>query len=256
MLTSTTIAMKQVSVFFCLIALTSCTSVFGQGGMVTGPDYELPPLLPEEQPFRPSLSAGLSIGPTSLPGVDVAFAPVAWASFKLSYSILAFKLNDYIFDAADYNLGEFRIGISPEVRLSSLFMLGEIAPFKGRRIRLVAGAGLGLNEFLSVRFDAVDPMMVNDLEITPEEIGYLKVSYTTVSPVNTYLGIGIGRTIPKRRINLSFDAGAFYRSAPRITIESTNLLGDNEHNGPILEENFKDWRWLPTMNLRMGVRLF
>ena len=238
MLLQATIVPKGCRLFLMSMALIIGGTLYGQGGMVTGPDYELPPLLPEEQPFRPSLSAGISFGPTSLPGVDVAFAPVEWMDFKLSYSILAFKLNNYIFDAANYDLGEFRIGISPEIRLSSLMMLGEFAPFKKRRIRLVAGAGLGLNEFLSVRFDPVDPMMVNDLEITPEEIGYLKVSYTTETPVNTYIGIGIGRTVPKRRVNVSFDAGAYYRSAPRIVIESTNLLGDNEHNGPILEENF------------------
>lgn len=256
MLFSTTIVPNKQILLITALFFFLGGSVFSQGGMVTGPDYELPPLLEEEQPLRQALAVGLSIGPTSLPGIDVAYTPVGWANFKLSYSILAFKLNNYIFDAADYNLGEFRIGITPEVRISSLMMLGEIAPFKKRRLRLVAGAGLGLNEFLSVRFDPVDPMMVNDLEITPEEIGYLKVSYTTASPLNAYLGIGIGRTIPKRRVNLSFDAGAYYRSAPRITIESTNLLGDNEHNGPILQENFKNWRWLPTMSLRMGVRLF
>ena len=238
-----------------LLTLLALPLAAQNSGFITGKTYKAPPVYNSDFNFQPSFAAGLVLGTSSVPGLDVAFQPVPWMYLRLGYHHFRFVVRDREINTSSFGFGDQNILISSDMIFSHVLGTWEAAPTKKHNFRIVLGLGLGLDNRLSGKFEFKDPVMINDLEITPEEIGFIKGVYTTDQVIFPYAGIGVGRSVPSRRINVTCDAGCFYRGAPRFTIESTNLFENNEENAAVLENNFSSWRWQPTINVRLGVRL-
>lgn len=139
-----------------------------------------------------------------------------------------------------------------KAELSNLHLWAEYSPLSWLRIN--AGAGY----FFKLKAEAVstpnESITQEGITIEPEEMGTLTttVTYKKFAP---YFGLGLGRGLPKHRFNLNFDLGTYYLSSPHVTMTGTEYLEDNSHNGPILERNMKDYRWLPVLQLNLSFKL-
>ena len=209
-----------------------------------------------EYPFDTRLGAGLSAGLGALPGVDVAMHPLPYLYFRLGYHHFDLRLKEIEFDPAAYGFGQQKLLIDSKIHLNQIFFSIEWAPTRDRNWRAVIGGALGLENFIEARVSLKDSLQVNDLTLSPEEVGYIEGTYTTDQPLYPYLGLGYGRTVPKKHWGFTVDLGIMHRGAPLFAIESTNLFENNEENAAALEENFHNWQWQPVLNIRLAYRVY
>ena len=124
----------------------------------------------------------------------------------------------------------------------------------GGSLRLMAGAGYFMSNQLNLDLSFVESITINDLVIEAEDQGTLNIgaSWAEILP---FVGVGFGRVVPKTGFNIGLELGAYYDSqGPQVDIEGTGLLVANgsEDQLEILEESFKDNKFLPYLNLRMA----
>jgi len=149
------------------------------------------------------------------------------------------------------NFSDFSSSNRLSGKLANLHLLAELMPQKF--FRVVAGAAYLANAEALVHFEPKDTQHFNDITITPDEIGTLdfKVETGKLAP---YLGVGIGKGIPGRKFNVNLDLGTYYISAPKVTAIGTKLLSNNEPNAVIIQNNIKNYRFLPVMQLNFNFK--
>jgi len=129
-------------------------------------------------------------------------------------------------------------------------------PFRRGSFFLSGGVGYSWHPHLGVVATADTKLNLGGLELTPEDVGTIDLAIRW-SPVVGYVGWGFGRAIPRKRVGVGFEMGVFYLGKPRIDLkyegflETTNL----SEQIPVVERNLRHYRYLPTLNLRVGYRL-
>ncbi|MCB0641917.1 MAG: hypothetical protein KDC44_09770 [Phaeodactylibacter sp.] len=247
----------KIGVFTLLVLLTNFTVAQVPVAIATGglPVSAHSMQLLEETGY-PKVSANLLVGMSALPGLEVALQPSADFNVRLSYCHFRLDFADLRLDPATFGFTEGpELKINAGVHLSTINLIAEYMPLESDWFRLGAGAAIGLNNAISGRFELNESILLNDLELTPEEVGYVEGIYYTDLPIYPYLGIGLGRIVPKYLLSFSADIGTYYRPAPRFEVNSSELIEENDSNEAVLEANFMKWRWQPTLNLRLGVRI-
>ncbi len=146
-------------------------------------------------------------------------------------------------------------GFNSNNRLSGKFntahALVELMPQKF--FRVVAGAAYLANAEATLHFEPKDAQTFQDITITPEEIGALdfNIDWGKFAP---YFGIGLGRGIPKKKFNVNIDWGVYYLSSPKVTAVGTKLLSNNQENAATIQNNMKDYRFMPVAQLNFNFK--
>jgi hypothetical protein len=96
-----------------------------------------------------------------------------------------------------------------------------------------------------------DAVTTSIVTLTPDEIGSLTIAVDSKG-VAPYLGLGLGKSSPKKRFNVNFDLGTYLLSAPNVTVIGTKLLSDNQSLGTTLTEEMKTYRWLPLLQINFN----
>jgi len=81
-----------------------------------------------------------------------------------------------------------------------------------------------------------------------EQIGQV-VSTIENAGIAPYAGINLRKIKPSKRIGFNFNIGTFVLKSPTATVVGTNLLNNNSHLGPVLEDQIKGYKWYPTMQM-------
>jgi len=79
------------------------------------------------------------------------------------------------------------------------------------------------------------------------------VNVTSVKP---YLGIGFGRAIPKSRVGLSLDLGAFYQGTPELVSDNKDVKQLMEAELTGVSEVLKKLPFYPVLSIKLSVRIF
>ena len=251
--------------FVILAALTSAQGIIAQDGVEYG--------------LANHLGVGVSVGSDGI-GVEVAtpltdyFALRAGVSFfpKISYED-NFKLNDRNPDIAN------NVDVKGNLNFFDVKLLADIYPFKSSGFHLTAGILFGKENLVSAENTSMfitDPakygklgLKLGDYRVTTDKNGYAHAD-VTVNSVKPYLGIGIGRAIPKKRISVSCDLGVQLWGTPRLgamtkdewdqetyhKFEYTELdeYDDEDlRDGLEIASKFKVW---PVINIRINGRIF
>jgi hypothetical protein len=210
--------------------------------------------LPDTYFQKPHWAIGLTVGSNALFGLDVAYSINPMFNVKLGYNYLdvVYKNLTPVFKAV--KLPE---ELSGEMKMaqSHIALTAEFTPTRSKKIRLAVGGVFFLKNEISGNVFYNKDLKLNDMVITASEVGFIKGTYTTASKIAPYIGVGLGRTVPKKRIGLTLDLGAIYKGEPVLDIVATGLLKGNENNEAILNRNFKPLQWYPVMNLRLAVKL-
>lgn len=204
------------------------------------------------------MALGLSAGTNALVGVDLAFHVLPMLNVRVGYNYLTYKTTGAKpdFNMIGLKVPEGKIAVDADFNLSNVNLLLELAPFKKRRFRLVVGASYAPDMYYSTTLRYAGNVSLNDLIVSPDEIGTMNVRVTHKSKISPYVGIGIGRVVPTKRVALGLDLGAYYRDSPVVKIEATKLLASNVDNEVPLNNNLKPYQWFPVVNLRLAVRLY
>ena len=145
------------------------------------------------------------------------------------------------------------------MRQSQATLLADLLLTKRGRLRLTVGGAYQIQNNIDVSIKPATnqgDFFFNSVRIPKDSIGYVNTSFSYQNRVSPYIGFGIGRIMPHKRVNLSFDYGAFYRGKPSATIEATGFLKDNKLNEIPLNRNISSLRWYPVASMRIGIRLF
>ncbi|WP_379090754.1 hypothetical protein [Pedobacter sp. UC225_65] len=136
-------------------------------------------------------------------------------------------------------------------KIGTVHALVELMPQKF--FRVIAGAAYLSNAQVAVYFEPRDSYSFEGITLTPEEIGSLEfqMDWGKVAP---YLGLGIGRGIPKKKFNVNVDLGAYYLSGPKVTAIGTKLLTNNDSNAAIIQNNMKSYRFIPVAQLNFNFK--
>jgi hypothetical protein len=165
--------------------------------------------------------------------------------FRIGGSYAAAGINDKI-DMEDFNSKNRASG-----KFNTAHILVELMPQKF--FRVVAGAAYLANAEATIHFEPTDSQTFQDITLTPQEIGTLdfKMDWGTFAP---YFGFGFGRGIPKHRFNVNIDLGAYYLQSPKVTAIGTKLLTNNDPNAEIIQNNMKDYRFMPIAQLNFNFK--
>jgi len=203
--------------------------------------------------WRKPVAVGLSTGTKGLLGIDLAIEIVAQLQARLGFSYLQYELNNYLLPLEDYGYGGEDLLFSGAIQQNQIELLLEFA-FANDFLRLISGAAIHLDNNMSGEGILRDSLDYQDVRISPKEVGYVRGDVTFPNAVSPYLGIGIGRAIPRKRVGVSVEAGAFYRGEPQVKLQASNLLRNNINNEDALQEALSFWQWWPVLNLRLAYR--
>ena len=97
--------------------------------------------------------------------------------------------------------------------------------------------------------------MIEDIEVSPEEVGFIKGTIQMGSKLSPYFGLGFGRAVPRKRVGIGLDLGTYYKGRPRVDLEATSLLRNNVNNEQVLEDALSFVRWWPVVSFRLAVKV-
>ncbi len=136
-------------------------------------------------------------------------------------------------------------------KLTTAHALVELMPEKF--FRVIGGAAYLANAKAILHFEPKSSQSFNDITLTPDEVGALdfNMDWGTFAP---YLGIGLGKGIPKKKFNVNLDYGLYYLSSPTVTAVGTKLLSNNHENAATIQRNMKDYRFLPVAQINFNFK--
>lgn len=196
-------------------------------------------------------SLGLNFGSKGIIGIDLALEITPKINLRFGFNYLNVAVNGY-----DIYMEQFDIYLTADasVKQTNLEVLAQYALFnkKLRHIKLEAGFGYFFLNQLNGRIQLRDTYPWQEIELTPEEIGYGEGEFSFKSPISPYLGITIGNIIPKKRLAASVQLGTFYKGKPQVKINATNLVRHNNENEEVIQNGLASYRWWPVVSLRLA----
>lgn len=193
---------------------------------------------------RKPMSLQLQAGTQGI-GANFRYVVNKTIGIRLGGSYVQAGVNDII------NISGFNSSNRLSAKMANLHLLAELMPQKF--FRVVAGAAYLASAEMLIHFEPKDAIHFNDITLTPDEIGSLDFK-TTTGKFAPYFGIGIGRGVPHRKFNVNLDLGSYYTTPPTVTAIGTKLLTDNESNALIIQNNIKEYRFLPVMQLNFNFK--
>lgn len=129
-------------------------------------------------------------------------------------------------------------------------------PFRRGSFFVAAGVGYTWHPALNVVLTANDKLNLGGLELTPEDVGTVKLGVRW-HPVVGYAGWGFGRTIPRRRFGVGFEMGVYYLGRPTVQLDYEGFLETTNisEQVPVVEQNLSNYRYLPSLSITLTYAL-
>ena len=218
------------------------------------------------------LSIGAEVGTMGW-GVDVSMPITPFVDVQAGFSMLpkvGFNTSvgiSRVFPGIDYKIplrgqtlmknGKLLVNVMPIPFLSSF--------------HITAGVYIGPQDIMGIsnkepllavaEYNAMFPddkigLVLGDYLLEPDREGYIN-GKLKVNLAKPYLGIGIGRGVPKRRIGFKFDIGCVFWGSPTvycndIKVNDTDLDGDGDEAMRIITK----FKFYPVMNFRLCGKIF
>ncbi|MCB0662666.1 MAG: hypothetical protein KDC24_08000 [Saprospiraceae bacterium] len=197
------------------------------------------------------VSVGLSVGMQAFPGFDVTIQPYPNINLRLAYQHMHFTVADW---QSDFGRLPKKVNLDGAFRMSALQIQLERSVWK-KWIRVLAGMGFYTQNYFSIKVALAENTTINDLELSPDEVGYGYGRVWWKNKINPFIGLGIGRSIPKTKWNFSADFLWIYKGNPSFNMEATNLVRTNERNEALIEEKLQFIKWIPSFSFRISRRI-
>lgn len=200
---------------------------------------------------KPEKSLALNTGTKGIVGVDLGLAINSNFGLRIGFNYLDFKISDY---ETNFNRFSTYANIDLTVKQSNLEFLAEYA-FNDGKFRIVTGFAYFFDNMLRGKVQLRDYFTLNDIDLTPEEIGYFQLTTDFSSRISPYFGIAFGKLVPDSRVGMSFDLGTYYKAKPLVEIDATNVIRNNDLNEDVLERNITQYRWWPVLSFRLAYKI-
>lgn len=192
---------------------------------------------------------GLSLNLGTLPGLELNYAIKPRLTARLSYGYLQYK--------PDFSLtvSEQKLNMNGAVKMSVPALSLVFTPSPSGIFKIVGGAAYITRGKADLHFRAAENYEVNGETYTPDEVGEINYVMDYTSTLAPFAALGVGRSIPRKRIGVGVELGSFLLSSPKITLTGTEKLVSMSEEASTIENNTKDWKYWPILNLKINVRL-
>jgi hypothetical protein len=141
-----------------------------------------------------------------------------------------------------------------DARFTNIHILADYTPFTGAQwFRLVGGLAYFANAKGKLDVKPTDNYKYGDIQLTPEQVGHVMFTadWKGIAP---YAGIGLFPMFPRRHFNVNIDLGAYYLKRPEANVTGTGSLESNKTQTAQFQENIKDYRWLPIVQINFNYK--
>lgn len=190
---------------------------------------------------------GINLGTT--PGLDVAYQLNRKLSVKLGYSYFAYNLN------TTTAISNEDMIIKGDVNMGATKMSLEYFPFKKSTFKLLGGISYVQQGKLTFLGGPKNSYTFQQTVFTAEELGTITFSADYSKGIAPFIGLGFGAAVPKKRVGFGMEVGSYYLKQPEVTFVGTKHLTPMSSQEAMIGNNMKDWRYWPTVNVRLAVRL-
>ncbi len=197
-----------------------------------------------------NFGAGIKGGILYGAGVDAATSLHPNLKLRAGYSFFTLDIGRFIEEGSD---GNEQIK-DAKADFSNANLLVDYFPAKNGVFFVTGGLFFGHNN-VDVSGTGFDAFSLNNHVIVPDANGYFEATAKFGTSVKPYLGIGVGRTIPQRRVGFRFEAGMVYQG--NFSVDSPQLDPDGDPSVqsegiemPVLESKF----W-PMLNMTITFRI-
>ena len=151
---------------------------------------------------------------------------------------------------------ESEIFFQPDIHQQIMTGMLSWYPFKKHLVYFKAGVGYAVKQRYFVRITSPTGLLLGGVEITSEDFGQvdLEVKWSRLMP---YVGMGFGKPIPKKKLDLTFNIGCFYLGSPKINaqfegfLESTTL----DTQVAVIERNVRNYSYFPLLSVSLRYRI-
>ncbi|MEN9918592.1 MAG: hypothetical protein RL662_1028 [Bacteroidota bacterium] len=229
--------------------------------------------------FFDRISFGIGAS-TMGPGIEVMTTLSQNLNLRLGYNFLEYKSPKFTVGIDDENIkGAVDGNFSPDYtgdgkfKLNHGHVLFDIHPMSFGIFHLTAGVFMGKNE-VKVKGRLANPdtgggvqladnvtswpqLGFHDYNLNIRNDGTLDADLKLGNFVKPYVGIGLGKSIPKSRLGFKFELGALYNGDYKLSQNGEVLASANQ-----VSESFKDvdeytkyFKWWPVINFQLIYRL-
>lgn len=181
-------------------------------------------------------------------GGDLRYSFLPKLSARLGANFLPLNANNV------FSVSGFDANNSLTARFSNVHLLADYTPFKAQWFRIVGGAAYLTKANGNVNIVPNSNYNFGNTTLTADQLGQLNVDVTWKG-VAPYLGVGFFKAVPSRLFNINLDLGTYYLSSPNAIVTGTKLLVDNSSQQGQINENLKNYRFLPVVQLNFNFRI-
>ena len=214
------------------LLLICAVALFGLGGANAQ-------LLPGDYKLFNHLSAGVSVGLDGI-GIDVATPVTRFLAIRAGYAFMpGIKYSTTIdLDGANTNIfipneaREYKADLKGKLKMGNFKLLVDFYPFKLSSFHLTVGAYIGKGAVVSaytpdqivkdtycgnsgIELGNTNGSIFEHYTLVSDEEGKANIDLK-VNGFKPYVGIGFGRAVPKKRVNVTFDLGVQFWGTPAL----------------------------------------
>ncbi|HEY9197533.1 MAG TPA: hypothetical protein VIM77_14760 [Mucilaginibacter sp.] len=201
-----------------------------------------------QNPVANPKSMRINIGTQGI-GAEFGYGVSQKTALRLGFDIVPVSANDV------YSISGFNSSSKFSANFSNVHLLADFTPIKSSKwFRLVGGVAYFTRADGNLKIQSADGYKYGDIVLTADQAGHvnMKADWKGFAP---YLGVGFLRAFPDKRFNINLDLGSYYLKSPNTTIVGTGLLEDNSSQSAQLQQNLKDYRFLPVVQLNFNFKI-
>lgn len=238
----------------------------------------------EDKNFFNHLSVGVNLGTPGF-GFDVAMPVCDYVQVRAGVSFMPdIKVKTDLEIGCEFSsYGGYDIPDEAEIEGKVGFtngkLLVDIYPFKSSSFHITAGAYFGSSKVIQA-YNTEDGLLMgvtkyneaiengnlvgyekigvelDDYLLEPDENGNVD-AYIKTSGFKPYLGIGVGRAVPKKRLGFMFEAGVQFWGSPAVYCQDKKLTeSDVDGDGGGIISTISKVSIYPVLNFRICYRIF
>lgn len=123
-----------------------------------------------------------------------------------------------------------------------------------QKLAVSVGAGYFFKSEARAIATPTNPFTYGEIAIPPSEIGRVNTrsEWSNFSP---YAGLGIRNMKVSQKLGFNLDLGTYFLSSPKVQVDADKLLASNTSQQATIQNNLKDYRWLPVLQLGLAYQL-
>jgi hypothetical protein len=219
--------------------------------------------IPSLPTFTKNVAIGLNFGVANGLGLDVAYRfSKHWAAkLAVNYADYAKKDVRYTYTTTVNGTPTQQVvSMDASVNLSNAALNFEYSPGRLGRFKLIGGLVYFPQNTLTAGGQTLSTFKFNDVVLNSDDLGSGSIQVGFSQPISPFIGMGFGRTFPRKRLNIGLDLGTQYKGnyTVKINVKQGLLTKQNEENAAKLAHNFNEkWygHFFPVVNLRLAYRI-